>query len=465
MGRILITAVEIGGRPGMALRMEHGVITEIGRLRPTAADDVVEGGGGALIPGLHDHHVHLRSWAAALGSIRLGPPAVGSAAEFEGALRRAAAAHPGAWIRGVGYHESVAGLPDAATLDAIVADAPVRIEHRSGAMWLLNSAALARLEVAREPDRGIERDPTGRPTGRVRRGEGWMAAARGDAPPELAPVGRRAAALGVTAFTDADPQRDGAAVTHLAAAVASSAIPQRVEAMGQLDLTLPRHARLTLGPVKFLLDDDDAADVDGNTRRIRAAHRSGRGVAIHCVTRFQLVASLVALAGAGPGDHGAAPPPHRDRIEHGAVIPADLIPECRRLGLTVVTQPGFVAERGDAYARDVDPDDLSSLYRCRSLVEGGVAVLLSTDAPYSEPDPWAAVRAASDRRTPAGAVLGPAERISRRAALDRLTSATGPRVGAPADLCLLGEPLEAALGRSISPPVQATFVAGRRIHP
>ena len=444
----------------MALRMERGVISEIGRLQPTAADEIVDGGGGALIAGLHDHHVHLRSWAAALGSVPLGPPAVSSATELAGALRRAAAARPGAWIRGVGYHESVAGLPDAATLDAIVADAPVRIEHRSGAMWLLNSAALARLDAARALGPEIERDPAGRPTGRVMRGDRWLAAAAREAPPELGPVGRKAAALGVTAFTDADPDRDGTAVAHLATAVASGAIPQRVHAMGQVGLTLPPHPRLTLGPVKILLDDDDAADVDGLTERIRGAHRSGRGVAIHCVTRLQLVASLVARAAAG-----TAPPPPGDRIEHGAVIPEELIPECRRLGLTIVTQPAFVAERGDAYSRDVDPDDLSSLYRCRSLLEDGVAVLLSTDAPYSEPDPWAAVRAASDRRTPSGSVLGPGERIDRQRALGLLTSAAELRVGAPADLCLLAEPLEVALGRSTSPHVQATFVAGRRIHP
>ena len=72
-----------------------------------------------------------------------------------------------------------------------------------------------------------------------------------------------------------------------------------------------------------------------------SAHAAGRPVAVHCVTRVQLVLTLAALDAAGrlPGD----------RIEHGAVIPAESLPDLR--GLTVVTQPHFVAERGEQYAR------------------------------------------------------------------------------------------------------------------
>ena len=468
MGDFLISSVEIDGTPDMALRVSGGMITEVGALRASAADDqVLDGAGGALIPGLHDHHVHLRSWAAALGSVRVGPPEVTSPAELADALRRAAAKvatsphrphQPPAWVRGIAYHESVAGMLDAATLDAFVASTPVRIEHRSGAMWFLNSAALDRLGAHGSSDPAIERDDCGRPTGRIRRGNGWLADATGDAAPDLGRIGRDAAALGVTAFTDADPQRDASAVDHLGAAMRAGSIPQRVQAMGQAGLVLPPHPRLTLGPVKVLLDDDAAADVDAMTELILEARRVERAVAIHCVTRLQLVASLTALdAAGGPSAFG-------DRIEHGAVIPPELIGTLRRLRLTVVTQPGFVAERGDAYRRDVDPDDQPWLYRCRSLIDAGVPVLLSTDAPYSTPDPWRAIGAAVRRKTPSGAVLGAAERITAPQALARMSTSAALRVGAPADVCLLGEPLSSALQAEAGPTVVATFVGGERIH-
>ena len=40
-------------------------------------------------------------------------------------------------------------------------------------------------------------------------------------------------------------------------------------------------------------------------------------------------------------------------LEHASVAPTDAMERIRSLGLTVVTQPGFVFERGDAYRRDV----------------------------------------------------------------------------------------------------------------
>ena len=117
----------------------------------------------------------------------------------------------------------------------------------------------------------------------------------------------------------------------------------------------------------------------------------------------------------------------------------------RRHRLTVVTQPGFVAERGDDYLRDVDADDLPHLYPCRSLLDDGIPVAGSTDAPYTGADPWRAVAAATTRRTAEGHVVGPGEAVPARRALGLFLGDPhdpgGParRVapGEPADLCLL----------------------------
>ena len=58
--------------------------------------------------------------------------------------------------------------------------------------------------------------------------------------------------------------------------------------------------------------------------------------------------------------------------------------------------------------------------------------------------------AAVERRTPTGAILGAAERLPARAALERFLAPLddpggAPRRGAPADLCLLDTPLVEAL--------------------
>ncbi|WP_374703811.1 amidohydrolase family protein, partial [Rhodococcus sp. ENV425] len=140
------------GRCDVAVR--DGRITAIGVGLETEGE-VIDGRGGALLPGLHDHHLHLHAIAADATSVRCGPPHV----RTPGDLARALDAAPGdGWVRGVGYVETVAGLLDAAALDRLHARRPVRVQHRSGAMWVLNSAAtiLAGLDSADHP--GVERD-------------------------------------------------------------------------------------------------------------------------------------------------------------------------------------------------------------------------------------------------------------------------------------------------------------------
>ena len=88
-----------------------------------------------------------------------------------------------------------------------------------------------------------------------------------------------------------------------------------------------------------------------------------------------------------------------------------------------MTQPNFVAERGDQYLDEVPAAEHEQLWRVASLLRAGVPVALSTDMPFGDGDPWAAMRAAVHRTTPSGAVLGADECISARTAL---TMFSGP---------------------------------------
>ena len=123
------------------VRVDERIVDIADRLDPLGSEHVLDVEGGAVLPGLHDHHLHLRAMAAALDSLAVGPPRVRTKAQLAQALATAVPG-PDGWIRAVGYHASVAGELDRQQLDALVADTPLRIQHRSGAMWIPISALL-----------------------------------------------------------------------------------------------------------------------------------------------------------------------------------------------------------------------------------------------------------------------------------------------------------------------------------
>lgn len=426
-------------------------------------DELVECGGGALLPGLTDHHVHLHALAAAIASVHCGPPAVRDGAALAEALRSAGADEHG-WVRGVGYAEDVAGPLDAGALDALHPHRPVRVQHRGGGLWMLNSAAAVAVGLDTADHPGVERAADGTPTGRLWRADAWLRSRLPSAaPPALDEVGRRLAAFGITSVTDATPDLDPAALTALGGAVRSGALPQHVRLLG-VPLAGPVPDGLAAGPYKIVLADSGLPGLDELGAVVAAAHAAGRAVAAHCVTVEALVLLLAALDSAG-GRAG-------DRIEHAALVPADLLAELAARELTVVTQPGFLADRGEDYLRDVPAAEHRDLYRYASLLAAGVPVAPSSDAPYGPLDPWAVVDAAVTRRTGSSAVVGPDERVDASTALAGYL-APSDRPGGPvrrvvpgvvADLVLLADPLAEVLRRPRAAAVRRTVVAGRRVH-
>ncbi len=448
-GAHLTAEVSLAGIPRSDVRLAASLIAECGpSLRPEPGEEVIEAAGGVLLPGLHDHHVHLRALAAAAASVSVGPPRTRTAAELAARLRSADAdLPPGAWVRAVGYHESVAGALDRHALDRVIPHRPVRVQHRTGALWVVNSLAAARLGLEECELGGVERDDAGRPTGRLWRMDRWLADRVPATTADLGAVSRKAGSFGITGFTDATP---GATERDLAS-LADAPIAQRLCCMAPPG-GCPTPETITAGPVKIVLDDATLPPLDELADRIRGAH-AVRPTAVHCVTRVQLVLTLAALdlAGRLPGD----------RIEHGAVIGASSLPDLR--GLTVVTQPHFVAERGEQYAADVPPDDLPDLWRLRSLIDAGVDVAAGSDAPFGDEDPWQVMRAAVRRpelfRT--DEAVSPARALALF--LGEPAAPGSQRLvarGRPADLALLrAGPLE-VLDSLASDLVAATFIGG-----
>lgn len=440
--RLLIANAEVDGVGGVDVRCRDGRIAEVApNLHPATGEARLDAEGGALLPGLHDHHIHLLALAAASRSVLCGPPAVVDLAALRDALRRA----PGdGWIRGVGYHESVAGRLDRRILDQLEDERPVRIQHRSGKMWLLNSLALRTL--------GVDA-----PDGRLYRGDGELRRrlpADAQFPDAVAEASMRLASYGVTGVTDATPDNNPQTLRFLRAA----GLRQRLTAMGD--------ESLAAGPLKIMLDEAALPDFAELQGRIARAHQAHRPVAVHCVTRTELVFALAAL-----GDAGTTP---GDRIEHAAVADDHALRLLRGTGggrerVTVVTQPHFIAERGDAYRADVPARDLPWLYRGRGFLAADIPLGGGTDAPFGNPDPWRAMRAAVHRRTGAGFVLGAEEALTPERALALFTTPAqqpggAPRkveAGAPADLCLLNAPWRRIRTRLVAEDVAATVLGGR----
>ncbi|OMC37020.1 amidohydrolase [Mycobacterium sp. GA-1841] len=391
-------------------------------LPPKPDEHVVDAAFATVIPGLHDHHLHVHSAAAEQDSIRVGPSEVADAVALAAVLTAAVPGSDG-WIRAVGYHEAVAGPLDRHRLDRLTRDVPVRVQHRSGVLWAVNSPGLAALKLADHPD-GIlhSADHT------------WSDALQ-RRPAAVAQFSARLAGYGVTGVTDATPD--------LRPEDRPVGLRQRVH---------------YLAPGKRILHDD-GLDLEALAAWIAQRHRAGAPVAVHCVTSAQLVVTIAALRAAGvhPGD----------RIEHAAMVPTDVIDGLVALGVTVVTQPNFVAERGDQYRTDVPAEEHDQLWRLATLLAAGIPVALSTDAPFGAADPWAAMRAAVHRRTPAGVVLNPVECISGARALTLFSgNAAHPAVprhiapGEPGDLCLLAASPQRVCDELDAGLVSTTIIGG-----
>lgn len=416
-------------------------ITDIAAsLKAAPGEDVFDARSGTVLPGLHDHHVHLWAAAAALDSVPVGPPRVRTPQQLKDRLHNAATDSDG-WIRGVGYHDSVAGALDRHRLDELAPDTPVRVQHRSGALWALNTAGLRRIGAAEHPDGRFFRTDPAVPRTRVA---------------GLRPLSDRLSAFGVTGVTDATPGYGQPDVETFTRVRQSGELRQRLHCMAVPGTTAT--AEVGIGPAKLILDDT-TLDFDAVCRWVADAHTAGQPVAVHAVTDSQLVVTLAALREVGV---------HRgDRIEHGAVVPGDCIDDLRALGVTVVTQPNFVGERGDEYLADVEPAHHDQLWRVATLRAAGVPVALSTDAPFGDADPWAAMRAAVDRRTPAGRTLGMAEKVDARTALamflghpDRPALPRRIAPGQPGDLTVLTAPPQQMLERLDAGLVAATVIGG-----
>ncbi len=119
--------------------------------------------------------------------------------------------------------------------------------------------------------------------------------------------------------------------------------------------------------------------------------------------------------------------PHR--IEHGGVVTDEQVQRAARLGVAIVTQPGFMPELGVQMREAMGPTREASIHRHRSLIDAGVLCAGSSDRPVANGAPLHVMQAMIERTDASGAVVGPDERVSIQQALWSYTVGSAQTTG------------------------------------
>jgi predicted amidohydrolase YtcJ len=531
-GQVLIAAGSRGLQTAEAIGLADGRVVSAGS-RPdvlavaAVGARLIDVGSAAVVPGLHDFHLHLVGMARARREVVLE-----SAADFEavaGAIQAAAERlAEDAWLRGRGWHE--AALPAGALerLRAVVGQRPALIYSHDGHSAWASPAALQRARIddsTPDPPGGrLERDAGGAPTGILReRATDLVEPIAGRLVGEeldraLRETVGELAALGITGAVDAgDPSPDNGKGAYATLGDRAAVLMAAEHLDGRLRLTvnlpasaigaaselglrtgqpLPRRTTVRVGWAKAFVDgalgsrtaavfEPYSCGPTGETGITRlsdreldsllAAGRAARiAVAIHAIGDRGVATVLDALDRADPRRNGVAP----DRIEHLQLMrPAD-IPRLAAADLTASLQPIHCAS-DRSLVEACWSDRAARAYPWRSLLDAGSRLAFGSDAPIESPNPWHGIFAALHRRhagdeTPdwhpeqaldIGAAIG--GYTAGPAAAAGLTDEGNLRPGANADLAVLNTDLATLLrGDEALAAVRSelTLVAGREVH-
>lgn len=316
-----------------------------------------------------DEHVHLLSAAAARRSVDVSALAAPTVPDALAVLARAAARlPPGAWVRAWGFDDALVPeqrLPTRDELDAAAPRNPLVLHHRAGHVELRNSLGDA--------------DPGGPP--------------RLDLRGDLASLSAEMAGAGIGALTDTTPTNGPDEVAFLRSLPWQQHLTVMVGAsrLGQCRARGLRHG-LDVGGVRIGHAKVSAAP-ESIGALVWAAHEAGWPAAVHVVELDELEATLEAFEGSTP------PEGTYDRIEHLALSLPEHVERIASLSPrpVVVTQPSFLAHRGGKYRAQLSEVEQGWLYRVRSLLDAGIEVRFSSDAPVVPARPGEWVTAAVDR--------------------------------------------------------------------
>ena len=426
------------------------------------------------IPGMMDSHFHFYDWA--MGRQQLDLARVKSLDELLNQVAQATRKLPREnWILGQGWNESDWPehiMPRRDHLDAMAPAHPVALWRCDLHLVSVNSRALELAGIDETtpdpPDGVIEKDSSGRPTGILR---------------ELAPNLVKAVIPAPKADEIVAAMRDG--ITHLhtlgltglhdvrlmgglEGAPALKAW-QILNEKGKLDLrcwvslagerieeaialglrTGLGDERLRIGHLKYFADGGMGArtawmlepylDAEYGMplgsmaelgQQIAAAEKAGLAVMVHAIgdrANREVITTLEGLPKlrSESQERSFVPPVLPHRIEHTQMIRSEDIQRLAKLKVAACVQPHNMILDINMIEESVGPRGRWT-YAYKEMIDAGIPVILSSDAPVCDPSPLVGIHAAVTRQkrdgTPAGGWY-PEQRISVEDAVQGYTTA------------------------------------------
>ena len=415
------------------------------------------------IPGLMDSHFHFYDWA--MGRQQLDLARVKSLDELLNQVEQAAGKLPREnWILGQGWNESdwlEHTMPRRDQLDAMAPAHPVALWRCDLHLVSVNSRALELAAIDETtpdpPDGVIEKDSSGRPTGILR---------------ELAPNLVKAVIPSPSADELVAAMRDG--ITHLhtlgltglhdarlmGGVEGAPALKawQLLNEKGKLDLrcwvslagerieeaialglrTGLGDERLRIGHLKYFADGGMGArtawmlepylDAEYGMplgsmaelgKKIAAAEEAGLAVMVHAIgdrANREVITILEELAKlrSEAKERSFMPPLLPHRIEHTQMIRSEDIQRLAKLKVAACVQPHNMILDINMIDKSLGPRGRWT-YAYKEMIDAGIPVLLSSDAPVCDPNPLVGIHAAVTRQRRDGTPPGgwyPEQRIS-----------------------------------------------------
>ncbi|MBE2183377.1 MAG: amidohydrolase [Anaerolineae bacterium] len=414
--------------------------------------------GRTLIPGFNDAHVHIWKLGLLL-TVQVDARAAAApdiASIVMNFAARAQDTSPGVWLTGRGYNE--VELPEYRhptryDLDRASTEHPIALTRTCGHMIVANSKALELAGITREtpdpPGGFVVHDGSGEPTGLLQEtAQGLLTRVIPDYDDETMARAIRAAndhqlRLGITSATDPlltplhlRVYRQLEAAGDLAVRV--NGLPIRRPDGGTETLPLPERYisnTLRIDCVKFFADGGLSGataaisqpyketgsrgvlrfDDDDLFNLMWEAHDAGFRIATHAIgdVAIEQVLSIYEALYARKPVAGL-----RHRIEHLGLPDAGQLTRCKANNVIAVPQTIFLYALGTTFRRYLPDVYYTRCYPVRSMLEAGLTVALSSDAPVVPDDnPLLGMKAAIDRQDGNGNPLAPEQAISAYDAL------------------------------------------------
>lgn len=426
-----------------------GTFKELTYLAPDAEHYSLNG--QCLLPGFVEAHIHV--WKVGnLQTHTLDLRGTTSILDLQEQLRAFAAERPeAAWIQARGFNEAAMlerRMPTREDLDAVVPDRPVLVQRTCAHILVLNSLALAYADITAEtsPPVGgeIHLGPDGYPNGiltETAQGLGFGAApafTEADYVTMISAATETLLAHGFTTATDPGVMPDLLTVYRKMEAekrlrMRFNVMPIRLPDGGKTALPLPERSSsdfLTINTVKFFADGGLSGKTSAVSRPYRGTanefgvlrlppdffyelahepHEKGWKIATHAIGDVAIEGILSTYERL----YRETPSPARHRIEHLGLPNSDHLKRVSAAGIAVAPQPMFLRELGGNFRQYLDDAFLAQCYPIRSMLEAGITVAFSSDAPVVKRiHPLENLHAAYFRRDLTGGVITPEESVS-----------------------------------------------------